>query len=202
MKISTERRSIRKFDPTVKISKQEMKEILKDATRAPSSMNMQPWRFAVVESAEAKQKLKSVLLGNQLQLETSAAMIVIFTDLKKYDYAEKIFDSAIEAEIMPIEVKEKQLRNISNMIPDLSDELLEKSGLIDCGIVAMQLMQVAKERGFDTCPIGGFKHDLIASQLGYNEKRYKPVLIIAIGKKAEDGYLSTRLDIEDITMFM
>ena len=56
----TERRSIRKYDPTIKISKEEMKNMLEEATRAPSSMNMQPWRFIVVESNEAKEKLISI----------------------------------------------------------------------------------------------------------------------------------------------
>ncbi|WP_240664021.1 nitroreductase family protein [Paenibacillus sp. M-152] len=31
-----------------------MTEILREATRAPSSINFQPWRFLVLESDEAK----------------------------------------------------------------------------------------------------------------------------------------------------
>ena len=50
------RRSIRKYDPSVKITKDKMIEMLKEATRAPSSMNMQSWRFFIVESIEAKRK--------------------------------------------------------------------------------------------------------------------------------------------------
>ncbi|HBG33721.1 MAG TPA: nitroreductase family protein, partial [Acholeplasmataceae bacterium] len=101
----TQRRSIRKYDPTVKIDKEEMSIILEEATRAPSSMNMQPWRFFIVESKEAKEKLRPVLYGNHLQLDTSSAMILIFTDLKKYDYAEKIYDKAVESGLMPEEVR-------------------------------------------------------------------------------------------------
>jgi nitroreductase len=122
----TDRRSIRKYDSNVKISKEEMIDILSDATRAPSSMNMQPWRFVVVETPEGKEKLKDVLYGNQLQLETSAAMICIFTDLKKYEFAEKIYDNAVQAGLMPEEVREKQLRNITNMISTLSEDGIEK----------------------------------------------------------------------------
>ena len=47
-----ERRSIRVYDPEVKISKQEMHELLEEATLAPSSLNLQPWRFLVIESEE------------------------------------------------------------------------------------------------------------------------------------------------------
>jgi len=196
-----ERKSIRIYDPNIKISKEEMSIILTKATQAPSSMNMQPWRFIVVESKEGKEKLKPILMGNQTQLETSAAMIVIFTDLKKFDLAETIYNKAVKAGYMPKDVEEKQLRSIANMIPNLSDERIEKSGLIDCGLVAMQLMHIAREHGYDTCPIGGFHHDLIAQALDIDEKRYKPAVIISIGKKAENGHASVRFDIEDITTF-
>lgn len=197
-----ERRSIRKYDTNIKISKSEMKQILEEATRAPSSMNMQPWRFVVVESLDAKEKLRPVLYGNQLQLDTSSAMIVIFTDLKKFEYAEKIYNKAVAAGLMPEEVREKQLRNISNMINTLSPEGVEKGGLIDSGLVAMQLMHIAREHGYDTCSIGGFRHDQIAHALGIDSNRYKPVMIVSIGKAAEEGYPSVRLDIEDITTWM
>ena len=43
-KIALERRSIKSYDPTVKISREEMNEILTEATRAPSSINFQPWK--------------------------------------------------------------------------------------------------------------------------------------------------------------
>lgn len=198
----TERRSIRIYDPNVKISKDEMTEILEKATRAPSSMNMQPWRFIVVESNDAKERLRPTLYGNINQLETSAAMIVILNDLKKYEYAEKIYDKAVEAGVMPIEVREKQLRSISNMVNTVSLDRLEKTGLIDGGLVAMQLMLIAREYGYDTCSIGGFRHEMLVKALGLDEERYKPVMIVSIGKKAEDGYRSVRLDINDITTWM
>jgi hypothetical protein len=49
------RRSIKKYDPSIKISREEMSEMLSKATRAPSSINLQPWRFLVIESEEQKQ---------------------------------------------------------------------------------------------------------------------------------------------------
>lgn len=196
------RRSIRKYDPNVKISKDEMKEMLEKATRAPSSMNMQSWRFFIVESNEAKEKLRPVLYGNHLQLDTSAAMICIFTDLKKFDMAEKIFNVAVDQGLMPTEVREKQLRSISNMVDNITETSIEKTGWLDAGLVSMQMMHIAREYGYDTCSIGGFKHEEIADALGIDNKRYKPVMILSIGKKAEEGYPSIRLDVEDITTWL
>lgn len=69
------RRSIREYDETVKISQEEMKAILEDAVTAPSSVNMQPWRFVVVESDAGKEKLSSLVRFNTRQNESSSAMI-------------------------------------------------------------------------------------------------------------------------------
>ncbi len=55
MDIMKGRRSIRNYDPAVKISKEEMTQILEEATTAPSSVNAQPWRFLVIDSPEGKE---------------------------------------------------------------------------------------------------------------------------------------------------
>ena len=50
--------SIKEFDKNFKISKAEMLEMLNEACLAPSCVNMQPWRFVVVESEEGKELLR------------------------------------------------------------------------------------------------------------------------------------------------
>ncbi|TVP86801.1 MAG: nitroreductase family protein [Acholeplasmataceae bacterium] len=198
----TERRSIRDYDPDVKISRAEMETILAETSRAPSSMNMQPWRFVVVETEAGKARLETALNGNRRQLQTSAAMIVIFTDLNKYDYAETIYNTAVKQGLMPEDVRDKQLDSIANMVPKMSTDRIERGGLVDCGLAAMQLMHVAREHGYETCPIGGFKHGEIAEALGLDPDRYKPVMIVSIGKAVEEGYPSVRLDVKDTTTWL
>ena len=55
-----ERHSVRQYDPSVKIPREEMEEILKDAILAPSSSNLQPWRFLVIDDAERLNFMDSV----------------------------------------------------------------------------------------------------------------------------------------------
>lgn len=50
------RRSIRKFKPDP-VSDQQIKELLEAARLAPSGVNLQPWRFVVVKSTEARKRL-------------------------------------------------------------------------------------------------------------------------------------------------
>jgi nitroreductase len=202
MNILTERRSIRKYDANYKIPRKELEEILQEAMRAPSSINMQPTRFFIIESAAYKKKLERVLYGNKMQLDTSSAMILMFTDLEKYTYTEKIFDIAVKKGLMPKEVRDRQIRNINNMVEDLNLTQTERTGVFDGGIMAMQLMLVAKQHGYDTCPIGGFKHDELADVVGIDKNRYKALHILSIGKADEAGYESVRLDVKDVAKFL
>ena len=188
--ILTGRRSIRKYDPSVKISKEEMTEILTEATLAPSSVNMQPWRFVVIESDEAKATLAPLAKFNQSQVETSSAMIALFGDLNNFDNAEEIYGTA--------EVKEDQMKKLSAYFSMVTPEVMKDTVLIDGGLVAMQFMLAARAHGYDTCPIGGFEKDQIAEAFGLDKESYVPVMLISIGKAADSGYQSVRLPIEKV----
>lgn len=192
------RRSIRKYDSSVKISKEEMAEMIEDATRAPSSVNMQPWRFLVIESEEGKATLAPLARFNQLQVETSSAMIAVFGDLNSFENGEDIYSKAVEFGYMPIEVKEKQMAALTNYYANLSPEVNKETVLIDGGLVSMQFMLTARAHGYDTCPIGGFEKDQIAEAFGMDKERYVPVMLISIGKADGAGYQSVRLPVETI----
>ena len=94
------RKSVKVFDENYKISREEMDEIITKSTQAPSSVNMQPWRIAVVESDEMKEKVKESFGFNSRQLTTSSAMLIIFGDLQNYEKAEQIYGDAVEQQLM------------------------------------------------------------------------------------------------------
>ena len=193
------RRSIRNFDPSVKIPREELLEILDKTVTAPSSVNMQPWRFVVVDSEEGKEKLKPFVSYNGVQNETSSAMVLIFADLKSQERAEEIYGKAVAQGKMPEEVKEKQLSSIVPVYENAPREMMNEIVHIDASLAAMQLMLVARSYGYDT--IGGYKKDGLAKAFCLDEDRHVPVLLIALGKANEEGFESVRLDASDVTTF-
>lgn len=199
--IITGRRSIRKYDPNVKISKEEMTQILTETTLAPSSVNMQPWRFLVIESEEGKAALAPLASFNQTQVATSAAVIAVFGDLQNFDYAEEIYGTAVERGLMPAEVKERQMAALTKHFSTLPHEVNKDTVLIDAGLVSMQLMLVARAHGYDTNPIGGYDKEKIGEVFGMDKNRYLPVMLISIGKADEEGYQSVRLPIDTVAQW-
>ena len=195
------RRSIKNYDPTVKISKEEMEEILSLATKAPSSVNMQPWRFLIIESPEAKAKLAPLARFNQNQVATSAAMVAVFGDLNNFEKFEEIYGKAVEKGYMPLEVKEGIHKSFDGYFETISREEMENVVLIDGGLVSMQFMLAARAYGYDTNPIGGFEKDQIAEAFGLDKERYIPVMLISIGKAADSGHQSVRLPIDQVAQW-
>lgn len=57
-KVMFDRHSVRKFDPTVKISRDELQDMIREATTAPSACNLQSWHFVIIDTPEGKEKLK------------------------------------------------------------------------------------------------------------------------------------------------
>ncbi|ADM36633.1 nitroreductase family protein [Bacillus spizizenii] len=198
MEIMKGRRSIRNYDPTVKISKEEMTEILEEATTAPSSVNAQPWRFLVIDSPEGKEKLAPLASFNQTQVTTSSAVIAVFADMNNGDYLEEIYSKAVELGYMPQEVKDRQIAALTAHFEKLPAQVNRETILIDGGLVSMQLMLTARAHGYDTNPIGGYDKENIAETFGLDKERYVPVMLLSIGKAADEGYASYRLPIDKI----
>jgi nitroreductase len=192
------RRSVKVYDPEVKISREEMTEILTEATRAPSAINMQPWRFLVIDSAEGKEKLAPLASFNQSQVLTSSAVIAVFYDANNMEYMDEIYGKAVELGYMPQDIMESNLQQAKSYYANISSSDLRDMNLIDSGIVSMQLMLVARAHGYDTNPMAGYDKERIAEVFGLDKDRFQPVMLISIGKAAKEGYPSYRLPVETI----
>ncbi len=192
------RHSVRLYDPTVKISREEMTEMLEEATMAPSSVNLQPWRFLVIDSPEGKTMLEELAPGNTRQVTTSSAVIAVFADMNAFDNAEFIMSTDVEKGFMPQEIKEQIMANYTALFGRMPAQAFREMILIDGGLVSMQLMLSAQAHGYDTNPIGGYDKSRIAEAFGMEKERYVPVMLISIGKSAQDPRITSRLPIDRI----
>lgn len=190
------RTSIRSYDPSVKISEEELKEIIGEAILAPSSSNLQPWRFLVITDDAVKEKLLPIA-NNQKQVVEAAATIVLLGDTEAYKQADAIYDRSVELG-MPKEARDAYVPRMKEYYKSLSPEAAKSIALVDGGLVAMQLMLVAKARGYDTVPMGGFSPEKLVEEFNI-PSNLVPVVLISIGKAAGGGYPKSRLTVDEVT---
>ncbi|MGE7778966.1 nitroreductase family protein [Peribacillus sp. NPDC097264] len=198
-KLMDERKSVRKYEPGVTIPREQIQHILEQATSAPSSSNLQPWRFLVIDDQEQKKELR-IAGFNQEQIETSSAIIAVLGDNEMYKNAKQINDLNVELGYMPRDIADMMIANSESAYSNFSE--IERTNIahLDVGLISMQVVLLAKDMGYETVIMGGFdkaafakKYELPANEL--------PMILIAIGKPAMPARNSSRLPFEQIIRF-
>ncbi|MFL1998634.1 nitroreductase family protein [Lysinibacillus irui] len=197
--IMQERKSVRKYNATAKISRETIMQLIEDATSAPSSSNMQPWRFIVIDDKEIQKNI-NFFSFNQEQIETASAIIAVIGDIKMYLNAEEIYAKNVELGYMPEEIANRLAKDALAMYGAAPTSTLENIVHFDAGLVCMQIMLLAKEMGYDTVPMGGFDKAKFAEYMELPENEI-PILLLAIGEAAAPAYGSSRLPIDRIVRF-
>ncbi|MCG7378710.1 nitroreductase family protein [Paenibacillus sp. ACRSA] len=192
------RRAIRHYDPSVHISHDEIKQLLEEANLAPSSTNLQPWRFFIIDTEELRTKLLPVTF-HQKQVMEASAVIVVLGDTEGYKRAGEIYGEATKQGLMPEEVSKAFIEKTLNRYNALTKEDISRIILVDGGLVSQQFMLAARAHNYDTGPLG---YDPVGLIQAFDiSDRYIPIMVITLGKAEQPGHPSIRLPIDDITFF-
>jgi nitroreductase len=196
--ILKERASVKEYDTTHEMTKEELTELLDITTKAPSAWNLQHWHFTVFHSAEAKAKLLPIAY-NQKQVSQASAVIAVLGDLEANQNGEKIYSELAEQGFITEDIKETLMTQINGAYQ--SEQYAREAAYSNASLAAMQLMIAAKAMGYDTCAMGGFSKDAYIKEFNVSG-RYEPVMLISVGKAAKEAHKSNRFDIEEVSDFL
>ena len=172
-----DRRAVKHFDAAYEISAQD-EQTLKELLRtAPTSFNMQNWRFLIVKDKEQRKKLREAAWG-QAQVEEASLLFIICADLHAWrDRPERYWENA------PQEVAEYL---VGAMEPFYAHKKWQQrdEAMRSVGIAAQTLMIAAKGMGYDSCPMIGFDELQVADIINLPEN-YVVGMIVTVGKAAK-----------------
>ena len=195
------RRSVRDFMPDVEIPKEELMAIIEEAMFAPNSTNLNSWRFLIVTEKEQKEALYEVSM-QQPAVKGAAAVISLLGDLTAYTVAnaDEISAKAVAQGTMTEEIRQGINENVS-WYYDVSEEQKREWLMLDQGLVAMQLMLSAKDRGYDTVAMSGFKTEAVRKLFNIEDHLVNG-LIIPIGKAQTPGFETVRRDVSEVVTWL
>ena len=206
------RRAVKAFDP-VEIPKAIREQILDAARHAPSSFNMQPYRFYWVESSGRKANVAKLCLG-QKPAETASALVVAVADIASLAATSQAQSEWMRrngfstAKVRDYERTAKlgrilfmpgpfgifgafkwtifRLVNLWKTIgmPPLFRQAIFKWATKSTSLACENLMIAAEALGLNTCPMEGFDGRRLSKFLGLTTRYYEIVMVIAIGKKS------------------
>lgn len=195
--VITSRRSVRKYDSSYVMPEEDLNEILALAAQAPSSWNLQHWRYLVITSKEQKEKLLPIAF-NQQQVVEASATVAILADLEAWRSAYEVYGEALEKGNITKEIYDTMIGQIEGAYKG-NPQVAREDAILNASLSAMQLMLAAKAKGYDTCPMGGFDRAKLIEAFNIPE-RYYPVMLITIGKPAAPGRPTTRFSLEKLVI--
>ncbi len=178
LQIVAERRSTPAFDPEP-VPEEDLQAILNAALHAPSSYNLQPWRFVVVRSPEGKRKLRAACF-NQTKVEEAPVVVVACGDADGWRNGDLDEMLRLGREGgMP----ESFLEQIRGSVPAYLREHPNMAAWLNrqVTIAFVTMMWAAESLGYDTAPMEGFDTEKVRSILKL-PLSYLPVTLLAIGR--------------------
>lgn len=180
------------YDPTRKVSAQDLNSILEAARLAPTSSGLQPFRVIVVESQALKEKMVAGALNPEVMRDCSHVLVFAAWDEYSADKIDKVYDHHTEVRELPrgrFSSYTDQLKQLYGaQTPDQHFAHTARQTYIALGLAMAQ----AAELKVDSTPAEGFSTAVVDEILGLHELGLKSVTLLYLGyRDAEKDWLST-----------
>ncbi|AZA81676.1 NAD(P)H-dependent oxidoreductase [Chryseobacterium lactis] len=182
------RYSVKKFNNQI-IPQETLHNILESGKLSASSLGLQPYKIVVVESEEMRQKLIPAFY-NPSQISTCSHLIVIISKKTiEENYIRGYFSHISEVRETPLENLDPFKNSISQHINQKTQDEIFNWAEKQSYIVLANLMYAAAIENIDSCPMEGFRQDLIEEILNINPETEKVTVTLALGyRSAEDDF--------------
>ena len=175
------RRAVKHFDPDHRLTPDEERALLEAAIQAPTSFNLQHWRFVILRDANLRQRIRKEFSPDQAQITDASLLILMTADMMAWE--------------------KDPARYWANAPKDVSDLLVNWMGPFHAGRewlqrdeaqrsigMAMQnLMLAATAMGYESCPMIGFEIEDVANLIDL-PKDYVMGPMVAIGKGTQEPW--------------
>ena len=173
-----QRRAIKAFDANFVMPKSDEDTLLKAAIQAPTSFNIQHWRFVVLRDPALRQEIRK--LGNDQAQITDASLLVLMTaDTKAWEKNPQRYWEHAPKEVADL------LVGWMGPFHEGRDWLQRDEAQRSIGMAMQTLMLAAKAMGYDSCPMIGFDIDAVAKRIKLPQDHVMgPMVAIGKGTKA------------------
>lgn len=185
------RHAVKAYDPTKKVSEENLNKILEAARLAPTSSGLQPFRVIVVENQELKEKMVQGALNPEVMKDSSHVLFFAAWDSYSEEKIDKVYDYHTDVRDLPrgrfgsYTDKIKTLYN--GQTPEQHFAHTARQTYIALGLAMAQ----AAELKIDSTPAEGFSNEVVDEVLGLKELGLKSVTLLYLGyRDVENDYLS------------
>lgn len=173
------------FDPSVPVSDEQVAELARLATLAPSAYNVQNWQFVAVRSTEAREKLRELSFGQQKVADAPVTFIISGT-LRAQDQVAAALKPAVDKGILIQPVVDRWTRMAQGSM-DGDERAQRDEALRSASLAAMTMILAAEGMGLASCAMTGFDAQAVHEAFGLGADEV-PVMLVAVGHAAKGNW--------------
>jgi nitroreductase len=190
------RSSTKYYNPAAILSDDQIRELVRIGTSAPTSFHLQNWRFIAVRSPEAKARLRPIA-WNQPATTEAAVTFIVCGQLVETSVIPARLAPLVQAGIMtPEMVPEWEIpaRDLYMAYPQRRRDEAIRTATFG----AAAIIYAAKSMGMGSTPMIGFDFDAVHREFGLAEDEV-PVMLLSIGPERPGNWAQKpRLPVSDV----
>lgn len=188
------------YDPAATLSDDQIRELVRIGTSAPTSFHMQNWRFIAVRTAAAKAKL-SPIAWSQPAITDAAVTFIIIGKLADARVIPERLAPLVAAGVMPAAMVpewENPARDLYQDYPQRQRDEAVRTGTF--GAAAM--IYAARSLGLGSTPMIGFDAEAVHGEFGLAANEV-PVMLLSVGAERPGNWAQKpRLPVADVLDFV
>ncbi len=178
IKLLQSRYTTKVYDPSFRLSEEQLATIKEVLRLSPSSINSQPWAFELIDDKALKSVLAEESWSNLERVKQASLLIVFYT----YRDVETFIKERIDTQETPAQAQ----TYFHNYVASQGSEAIQAWQTHQVYIALGVLLTSLASMGLDSTPMEGINVDKYDKILG--REKYRPVLAVLVGRHAEDDF--------------
>ncbi len=175
------RRAVKHFDSTHQMTGDEERTLLEATIQAPTSFNIQHWRFVILRDPTLRKKIREEHGNDQAQI-TDASLLVLFTaDVAAWKKSPDRYWADAPTEVAEL------LVNWMGPFHEGRDWLQRDEAQRSVGMAMQTMMLAALEMGYQSCPMIGFDVEKVGELVQIPDDHVMGPMV-AVGKGTKDPW--------------
>jgi nitroreductase len=187
------------YDPSATLSEDQIRDLVRIGTSAPTSFHLQNWRFIAVRTPEAKARLRPIA-WNQPAITDAAVTFIIIGQLADASTVPERLAPVVEAGIMPAHLVpewEIPARGLYDDQPQRQRDEAVRSATFGTAAI----IYAARSLGLGSTPMIGFDAEAVHREFGLGEDEV-PVMLLTVGpERAGNWPRKPRVPVADVLDF-
>ncbi|MET4080318.1 nitroreductase/dihydropteridine reductase [Pedobacter sp. UYP30] len=194
------RHAVKAYDPTKKVSEEDLDKIVEAARLAPTSSGLQQYRILIVANQEIKEKLSPSVLNAEVMRDCSHVLVFAAWDRYTEERIDAIYNRTTDERDLPRGRFNSYTDKIKEIyLKETADENFVHTARQSYIGFAMAIAEAA-ELKVDTTPAEGFDSALVDELLELKAKGLKSVTLLYLGyRDTEKDWLSTMKKVRNPT---